>query len=980
MRGFLGMKSVVAVAVMVLMCSAAGAGVAGRGSAPVRLSGLLPPGSMPTKVAPRYPKLDAGLNRVIGAEAPLVIAKQSGYRIRDGRIQINAVVEEGRANWVAQWLSDHGGKHITSANDIVQAHVMPDTLVLLGGMSDVIGVRKPDYLMREPALESSSQVDKTEISSYVTEGLSAMNGPAWHSAGFMGQALKVGLVGFGFRGYQNLLGGELPPASKVHYQTFSGLQSADQGGVANAEVVHDIATDAELYLAEVVTSVDVANAFEWMRSNGVDIITSDLYDYPSSPGDGTGMFADIAEDLYADGIILISMAGNFRLNHWQGQWSDPNGNGWNNFSTDDEFNYMTVGGQPFYSPPGVELFASLSWDEWGNPTTDLDLCAVVDYGDGTGLHVLECTEGIQNGGAGQMPREVSEFVTPSYGYYGFAIRRSSGSRSPEMEVFLYRLDAIPAFKNAEGSLVSPADVEKVIAVGAVDALNNSLESYSSRGPTNGLGGSLNGGRTKPDLAAYAGVSTSTNGTRATIGTGVAAMHVAGAAALVWSAYPSWTNAQVRSYLENHAIDMGPSGKDNDYGYGRLYLGDPPQSCTYSISPTSQNFGSNGGAGTITVSTQSGCSWTAGESLSWVTITSGSSGSGSGTVRFNVSANSATSARNGTISVAGKTFSISQDGTTSCSYSISPTSNSFSAAGGTGTVSVTTTTGCSWTASSNTVWITVTSGSSGNGSGSVSYRVASNGNTTQRSGSMTIAGRAFSVIQSGATGGGGSRSYLVAGIAHATGAGGSVWRSTLAVTNRSGGTAQLTLVYRYSGSSRTRSRTLQNGDIIEWVDVATSLFGVGASSAGAIEVQSDQPVIVTARTYNEGAAGTFGQFLPGADENNELAFGARGILPQVKKTTSFRTNVGFVNLGSSSVTVRTKLYSSTGAQLGNTVTTSLPAFGWKQENDIFLKAGVSYCEVGYATVEVTTSGGSVWAYASIVDNGTGDPTTIPVMME
>ncbi|RLE22906.1 MAG: hypothetical protein DRJ65_12950 [Acidobacteria bacterium] len=223
-------------------------------------------------------------------------------------------------------------------------------------------------------------------------------------------------------------------------------------------------------------------------------------------------------------------------------------------------------------------------------------------------------------------------------------------------------------------------------------------------------------------------------------------------------------------------------------------------------------------------------------------------------------------------------------------------------------------------------------------------------------------------------------YGVAGIAHANGAGGSVWRSTLAVTNRSGSTANLTLIYRYSGTSKTRSHTLQNGDIVEWVDVATSLFGVGSSSSGSVEVQSTRPVIVTARTYNEGADGTFGQYLPGVDDGNDLAHGEMGILAQVKKTSSFRTNIGFVNLGQSSVTVRTKMYSNTGSQLGNTVTTNISGNQWKQENDVFQKAGVSFCEVGYATVEVTTYGGSVWAYASVVDNGTGDPTTIPVSVQ
>ena len=91
--------------------------------------------------------------------------------------------------------------------------------------------------------------------------------------------------------------------------------------------------------------------------------------------------------------------------------------------------------------------------------------------------------------------------------------------------------------------------------------------------------------------------------------------------------------------------------------------DPPPLpvCTYSISPASRNFTSNGGNGTISVEAlRSDCSWNASESVSWITITSGSSGSGNGTVNYSVSANTGTSPRSATITAAGKSHSVTQD--------------------------------------------------------------------------------------------------------------------------------------------------------------------------------------------------------------------------------------------------------------------------------------------------------------------------------
>jgi PKD repeat protein len=115
--------------------------------------------------------------------------------------------------------------------------------------------------------------------------------------------------------------------------------------------------------------------------------------------------------------------------------------------------------------------------------------------------------------------------------------------------------------------------------------------------------------------------------------------------------------------------------------------------------------------------------------------------------------------NGQIYTRTKDVTVSDSGSCNtgptCTYSINPTTKSFTAAGGTGTVNVSVATGCNWTATSHTGWITITNGSnSGSGNGSVSYSVAAN-TSVARSGSMTIAGRPFTVSQqAGTTGGGG----------------------------------------------------------------------------------------------------------------------------------------------------------------------------------------------------------------------------------
>ncbi|MFN8006432.1 MAG: M12 family metallo-peptidase [Terriglobia bacterium] len=86
--------------------------------------------------------------------------------------------------------------------------------------------------------------------------------------------------------------------------------------------------------------------------------------------------------------------------------------------------------------------------------------------------------------------------------------------------------------------------------------------------------------------------------------------------------------------------------------------------------------------------------------------------------------------------------------TSCSLSLSHTSQSFSSSGGSSSLGVVAGGGCSWTASSSVSWITVTGGNSGSGNGTVSFSVASNTSSASRNGNLTVGGLIFSVAQSG----------------------------------------------------------------------------------------------------------------------------------------------------------------------------------------------------------------------------------------
>ncbi len=120
-----------------------------------------------------------------------------------------------------------------------------------------------------------------------------------------------------------------------------------------------------------------------------------------------------------------------------------------------------------------------------------------------------------------------------------------------------------------------------------------------------------------------------------------------------------SNLQDGSSYYFAATAIGNSGEESDYSAEAVY--DPASPCAYSLSPAAQSIGSSGGSGSVTISSGSDCPWAAVSNASWVILTSNSSGAGGATLNYSVAPNSSPQTRNATVSVAGRSFTISQAG-------------------------------------------------------------------------------------------------------------------------------------------------------------------------------------------------------------------------------------------------------------------------------------------------------------------------------
>ncbi len=183
---------------------------------------------------------------------------------------------------------------------------------------------------------------------------------------------------------------------------------------------------------------------------------------------------------------------------------------------------------------------------------------------------------------------------------------------------------------------------------------------------------------------------------------------------------------------------------------------PTPVCTLTIAPASHALPADGGTRTVTVTASSAsCAWTATTAAGWIGLTPTSSGTGSGSFDYTVAATPETTQRSATILIGEQTHTVTQAGRDAdpppppvCSYTLTPDDATVGAAGGTGAVQVGTASGCAWTALSSDTWLAIEDGSTGSGPGVVRYRAAAYDGTTRRTGTMTIAGRTFTLTQDG----------------------------------------------------------------------------------------------------------------------------------------------------------------------------------------------------------------------------------------
>jgi len=223
-------------------------------------------------------------------------------------------------------------------------------------------------------------------------------------------------------------------------------------------------------------------------------------------------------------------------------------------------------------------------------------------------------------------------------------------------------------------------------------------------------------------------------------------------------------------------------------------------------------------------------------------------------------------------------------------------------------------------------------------------------------------------------------YWVPVVIHAGGASGSQWRTDLGLLGVGGVTAAVELRFYGFESVIARATSVGPQAMVDLVDVV-DWISPGAQASGALEVCADGALIVTSRTYNQlgsddpcQPSGSFGQGLDGAESVAGLSAGKAAYLSHLRENAAFRTNIGLVNTGIEAATVEISLFGASGASVEAYSVVLEPGQWWQDNRPFFNRAGRDDLDAAWAGVAVS-AGSGVFAYASVIDNVTNDPTTV-----
>lgn len=388
------------------------------------------------------------------------------------------------------------------------------------------------------------------------QGVGITGAADMHALGQRGANVPIGIIDLGFSSLAAAQAkGDLPAGAVVLDYSGTGATTGTSHGTSVAEIAHEMAPDAPIYLAKIASEVQLAQAASDLAAAGVKVINHSVAWFGAAFYDGTGTLCDTVDTATDAGMQWVNAMGNYRNKHYLGTFTDTNGDLRHEYAVNQNYNVIAL-------TANSAVLLVLNWDAYPSTTVDYNLYLYNGNPDSGGSIVASSTNAQSGKGPAwyPYPYESINYTPTATGNHYIVVKKATAATT-NLRFTLFSTGPDLTTRTLASSLAQPADCANSLAVGATD-LNDAPESFSSEGPTVD-------NRAKPEISAPNRVQTSLSSQFA--GTSAAAPHIAGAVSLLKSQYPGHSPAMIRSLLMGTAEEVLPTGYDYRTGYGRLSL-------------------------------------------------------------------------------------------------------------------------------------------------------------------------------------------------------------------------------------------------------------------------------------------------------------------------------------------------------------------------------------------------------------------------
>lgn len=529
-----------------------------------------------------------------GLDAAKQFARDQGLMTKQGEVRVTLILDSddpGVVDSTALSIGRLGGHVTATMGNEIEFLVPAQTIVEYGKRTNrqsfftdlaefphVRGIEQTPTATRTVTPPTGSGTKG--VPGGKSEGVALTGADKWQAAGITGKGVKVGIIDGAFNNYQQFL-----PTAKVTTKSFRTDRQiedpADAGaihGTACAEIVTEMAPDAELYLAAFDTPGEFVAAIRWLVGTvGVSVISTSIGFDGQFPLDGTSLLAREIDKAKAAGVFFAISAGNEANGifgsdgaegHFGATFADSDGNGFHDFlgAKNRDGLQVKIGTEPFR--------IVLNWDDWQRPHVNYDLYLYDTKGN-------EVARGDENQARTGRPPVETVRGKVARGTYLLKVKKVNAS-DPDLPFNLFFSGAQFEQVTPANSLSTPADAKGAFTVAAVDVKTSNVEEYSSQGATMD-------GRKKPEISGpdnNASFAYASAGNPSFPGTSAATPHVAGAAALYKQAVPDATpDATFRFFAAHARTPHGALGGDDISGAGLLFLDAVPGSASNRPAPS-----------------------------------------------------------------------------------------------------------------------------------------------------------------------------------------------------------------------------------------------------------------------------------------------------------------------------------------------------------------------------------------------------------